>query len=80
MINMGANNVAAESRMETGLALETATRNSERIARMEGVLPQLATKEDIQKLRADLTWRIIIAMSILTAIFVAVVQLTVSAA
>ncbi len=77
-MNTGANNVAAESRMETGLALETATRNSERIARMEGLLPQLATKEDIQKLRADLTWRMIIAMSILTAIFVGVVQLMVN--
>ena len=67
--------MAAESRMESGLVLETANRNSERIATLEAILPHLATKEDIQKLRADLTWRIIIAMSILTAVFVAVVQL-----
>ena len=67
--------MAAESRMESGLVLETANRNSERIATLVAILPHLATKEDIQKLRADLTWRIIIAMSILTAVFVAVVQL-----
>lgn len=67
--------MAAESRLESNLALETATRNLERIARVEAVLPTLATKEDIEKLRADLTWRIVIAMSILTAIFVGVVQL-----
>ena len=64
--------------MEAGLTLETATRNSERIARLEASLEHVATKEDIQKLRADLTWRMIIAMSILTAIFVAVVQLMVN--
>ncbi len=54
--------------------------NSERIASIEATLPHLATKTDIavtradiEKLKADLTWRIIIAMSILTTIFVAVV-------
>lgn len=36
--------------------------------------PHLATKQDIEKLKADLTWRIVIAMSILTAIFVAITQ------
>ncbi len=70
--------MAVESSMEAGLTLETATRNSERIARLEASLEHVATKEDIQKLRADLTWRMIIAMSILTAIFVAVVQLMVN--
>ena len=69
--DMEAVGMAAESRLESNLALETATRNLERIARVEAVLPTLATKEDIEKLRADLT----IAMSILTAIFVGVVQL-----
>lgn len=69
--------MAAESSMESRLALQTTPRHSGRIARIEGVLPQLATKVDIQKLRADLTWRMIIATSVLTAIFVAVVQWTV---
>lgn len=56
--------------------------NTERIAALEAILPTLATKADIErlktdieKLKSDLTWRLIIAMSILTAIFVAVIEL-----
>ncbi len=53
-------------------------RLSERVARLETAQeterPHLATKQDIEKLKADLTWRIVIAMSILTAIFVAITQ------
>lgn len=47
----------------------------ELIAVIDAVLPCIATKEDLEKLKSDLTWRIIIAMSILTAIFVAALQL-----
>ena len=56
--------------------------NTERIAAIEAILPTLATKADIKRLKTDierlkpdLIWRLIIAMSILTAIFVAVIEL-----
>ena len=49
--------------------------NSERLVAIETLLPTLATKTDVEKLKSDLTWRIIIAMSIMTAIFVAVLEL-----
>ena len=35
-------------------------------------------KADIEKIKADLTWRIVIAMSILTGIIVAVIKLPVT--
>ena len=47
----------------------------ERIAALEASYEHLATKADIEKLKADLTWRIVIAMSIMTGIFVAVDRL-----
>ena len=49
----------------------------ERIAALEASYEHLATKADIEKLKADLTWRIVIAMSIMTGIFVAVDRLPV---
>ncbi len=49
--------------------------NSERLVAIETLLPTLATKTDVEKLKSDLTWRIVIAMSIMTAIFVAVLEL-----
>lgn len=49
--------------------------NSERITKIEAILPYLATKADLEKLKSDLTWRIILAMTFLTAIFVAVLEL-----
>ena len=49
------------------------------IAKLEASYQHLATKADIEKLRADLTWRIVLAMSVLTAIFVAIVRLPLSA-
>ena len=61
------------------MAQETASRNAERIAKLEASYQHLATKADIEKLRADLTWRIVLAMSVLTAIFVAIVRLPLSA-
>lgn len=42
---------------------------------IENVLSCLATKQDISDLKSDLTWRIILAMTFLTAIFVAVLEL-----
>ena len=56
--------------------------NSERIAAVEAQLKHLATKADIERLKgeienlkSDLTWRIVLAMTFLTAIFVAVIEL-----
>ena len=49
--------------------------NSERIAAVEAQLRHLATKADLEKLKSDLTWRIVLAMKFLTAIFVAVIEL-----
>ena len=71
--------MAIETRVDTNMAQETASRNAERIAKLEASYQHLATKADIEKLRADLTWRIVLAMSVLTAIFVAIVRLPLSA-
>ena len=74
--------MVAETRTGAGLALEAENRNSERIAKLEAGFQHLATKADIEKLRSeieklrsDLTWRIVIAMSILTGIFVAITRM-----
>lgn len=64
---------AATERLETN---QTQRTNSERLVAIETLLPTLATKTDIEKLKADLTWRIIIAMGALTAIFTAVITLS----
>lgn len=67
-------------------AAQAEQNNSERIAKIEAVLPYLATKADIadlraelkteiQKLRADLTWRIIITMGIMMGIMTGVFTL-----
>ncbi len=67
--------MAVNTDMETGLTLETAAKNSERIAKLEAGYEHLATKADIEKLRADITWRIVLAMSILTGVFAVIVRL-----
>ncbi len=41
----------------------------------ESSYQHLATKADIQKLKADLTWRIVIAISIMSGFIVAVIKL-----
>ena len=58
--------------------VQHARSNTERIVAVETVLPFLATKEDIQKLKSDLTWRIIIAMGVQTAIFTAIITAVVT--
>ena len=67
--------MAVNTDMETGLTLETAAKNSERIAKLEAGYEHLATKADIEKLRVDITWRIVLAMSILTSVFAVIVRL-----
>lgn len=52
-----------------------ATRRSHQEAGIEAILSTLATTKDISDLKSDLTWRMIIAMSILTAIFATIVSL-----
>ena len=67
--------MAVNTDMETGLTLETVAKNSERIAKLEAGYEHLATKADIEKLRADITWRIVLAMSVLTGVFAVIVRL-----
>ena len=42
---------------------------------LETSYEHVATKADIEKLKADLTWRIVIAMSIMSGIIVAIIKL-----
>ena len=67
--------MVARTDAENGPVFETLHNHGERIAKLEANQMHLATKADIEKLRADLTWRIVIAMSVLTGIFVLVIQL-----
>lgn len=74
--------MAARGEAEDLVVYETLNRHGEKIATLEANYSPVSTKADIrqletkiEKLRADLTWRIVIAMSILTGIFVAVVKL-----
>ena len=78
--------MAARNEAEDLVGFETLHRHGEKIARLEANYNHAATKADIrqletkiEQLRADLTWRIVIAMSILTGIFVAVVKLPIGA-
>lgn len=75
--------MAAQTDAENKFVLETVNRQVEQIAKLEASQEHMATKADIESLRADmeklksdLTWRIVIAMSIMTAIFTAIVRLS----
>ena len=67
--------MVARTDAENDPVFETLHKHGEKIAKLEANQMHLATKADIEKLRADLTWRIVIAMSVLTGIFVLVIQL-----
>lgn len=74
--------MAMQTEQDDRFVLETVNRHVEQIAKLEASQKHVATKADIEKLRAemeklksDLTWRIVIAMSIMTAIFTAIVRL-----
>ena len=41
---------------------------------MEGAYEHLATKADLEKLRADLTWRLFIGMGIYLGLFIAYME------
>ena len=74
--------MAAQSNAEDGFVLDTVNRQVAQIAKLEASQEHVATKADVEtlrtemeKLESDLTWRIVIAMSIMTAIFAAIVRL-----
>ena len=78
--------MAARSEAEDLVVYETLNRHGEKIATLEANYSHVSTRADIrqletkfEKLRADLTWRIVIAMSVLTGIIVAVVKLPLEA-
>ncbi len=61
--------MAAEANM-SGLARVVEV--EKRVARLEGAYEHLATKADLEKLRADLTWRLFIGMGIYMGLIVAI--------
>ncbi len=81
--------MAASTEANDSALIETVNRHGQQIAKLEASNVHMATKADvhllkvdieqlrteIEKLKADLTWRILIAMSVLTGIFVAIVRL-----
>ena len=78
--------MAARTDAEDRFVLDTVNRQVAQIAKLEASQEHVATKADVEavrgelradmeKLKSDLTWRIVIAMSILTGIFVAIVRL-----
>ena len=75
--------MAAQTNSEDRFVIETVNRQVAQIAKLEASQEHMATQADIESLRADmeklksdLTWRIVIAMSIMTAIFTAIVRLS----
>lgn len=78
--------MAAQTNAEDRFVIETVNRQVAQIAKLEASQEHVATKADVEavrgelradmeKLKSDLTWRIVIAMSIMTAIFAAIVRL-----
>lgn len=48
--------------------------NEKQIARLQGGRERLATRADIEKLRADLTWRVLLAMGVLMGLVMAFIE------
>ena len=74
--------MAAQPNAEDRFILDTVNRQVAQIAKLEASQEHVATKADVEslrtemeKLKSDLTWRIVIAMSIMTAIFAGIVRL-----
>lgn len=63
--------MAAEANL-SGLARMAEVEN--RVAKIEGAYEHLATKADLEKLRADLTWRLFIGMGIYLGLFIAYLE------
>ncbi|MDE2776861.1 MAG: hypothetical protein OXI77_13070 [Chloroflexota bacterium] len=64
------------SQINTGeISLSDRVRENEvRIARLQGGREHFATRADIEKLRADLTWRILLAMGVLMGLVMAFIE------
>lgn len=60
--------------MESTLETSTLQNQGERIAALENNQQYLATKADIANLQATLTWRLILAVSVATAILGLLIQ------
>ncbi|MCY4061788.1 MAG: hypothetical protein OXG53_05430 [Chloroflexi bacterium] len=74
--------MAAQTNTEDRFVHDIVNRQVAQIAKLEASQEHVATKADVEtlrtemeKLKSDLTWRIVIAMSIMTAIFAAIVRL-----
>lgn len=66
--------MATQTEADGNIVFETLNRHGEKIAKLEASNQHMATKADIEKLRADLTWRIVVAMGAMTAIFAFIVE------
>ena len=73
--------MATHTKAENTKALDMVTMHGEKIATLEANYARAATKADIsdmkielEKLKADLTWRIVIAMGAMTAVFTFIVE------
>ena len=66
--------MATQFEADGNIVFETLNRHGEKIAKIEAGNEHMATKADIERLRADLTWRIIVAMGAMTAIFAFIVE------
>ena len=54
--------------------LEKVSQVENRVARLEGAYEHLATKADLEKLRADLTWRLFVGMGVWMGLFIAYIE------
>lgn len=73
--------MATQTEAENTVVLDMVTKHGEKIATLEANYEHVATKADIsdmkteiEKLKADLTWRIVIAMGAMTAVFTFIVE------
>lgn len=73
--------MATQTEADGNIVFETLNRHGEKIAKLEASNQHMATKADIrqletkiEQLRADLTWRIVIAMGAMTAVFTFIVE------
>ncbi len=63
--------MAAEANLSS---LEKVSELENQVARMEGAYEHLATKADLEKLRADLTWRLFLGMSAWMVLLIAYME------
>ncbi len=53
--------------------LEKVSELENRVGRLEGAYEHLATKADLERLRADLTWRLFIGMGVYMGLIVGII-------